>query len=48
VLRRVAAAFVTGPAAFFIAGLIDVAALALQTIREHTRTRFGLRRGYGG
>ncbi|HUO71521.1 MAG TPA: hypothetical protein VMU39_12140 [Solirubrobacteraceae bacterium] len=37
--RRVAAAFVTGPVAFFIAAVLDIAALLLATIRAQARQR---------
>jgi hypothetical protein len=45
VLRRVAAAFVTGPIAFLIAGVIDITLLVAATVVVRMRKRLGLLRG---
>jgi hypothetical protein len=37
VLRRIAGRIVTGPLAFFLAGILDFAAFALVALREKVR-----------
>jgi hypothetical protein len=38
VLRRVAGRLITGPLAFFVAGVIDIGAFTLVTLREKLRS----------
>jgi hypothetical protein len=45
VLWRLAARIITGPAAFFVAGLIDIGVFGLAAISARARKRLGLRRG---
>ncbi|MGB0092022.1 MAG: hypothetical protein WBP81_05755 [Solirubrobacteraceae bacterium] len=43
-LSRIAGRIITGPLAFFLAGMIDVGAFALAALRKAMRDRVGSRR----
>jgi hypothetical protein len=47
VLQRLAGRLVTGPIAFFVAGVLDIGTFVLLSLRERTRRRWRRWRGLG-